>query len=583
MKDSRGRRLDGFEVEEKLFRPAINYVPLPGEVSGQTRYNGLSYNQDNVVTIGSTQYAAWYEPAGGLLIGKRTLPSKVWETFDLSAVAGNPLVLPVDTDSHNNASIGVDAAGHLHVAANMHGDVLRYVRSTSPHDITAWTAPGMVGTDETQVTYPRFSSHPDGTLFFVYRDGASGAGDLFMNRYTGSAWVRVGMIAQGKPTSENPYESRFAISPAGTLALAITWRPNGGDHNANADVHYIESGDKGVTWRAASGAAVTLPLLHANTSALALDTAASNSGIINQFGLDLDGDDNPHIALTLADGATPDRNVHHLYWDGAAWVDQKVTDLLNGMGYNEMPTRPAIACTNDGRVLILTSYPRLNGKIGSFRLIDVTDGAAIDMPIANLDGRDFEVTYDTHALRDRNELVFMVSQANGEVTNPGPEYWAANNWDRQYAGIVTVDLAQAGSILRGEATPPRIRTVAVLNTPNNATVTATSDTIVTGSGGLLSTPELRGRQVFARLTARASTTGGTLTVSVFEVQQGGTSRLFGSIPFTATSTVIRSTPWMPLRYGPVAGIDALLQVLARVSSGQTGTVSTAVLELGVID
>ncbi|WP_255520223.1 BNR-4 repeat-containing protein [Paenarthrobacter sp. YJN-D] len=136
-------------------------------------------------TGGGKRYAVWYNESGALIIGKRTLPNGAWTTFDLSTVAANPLVLPVDNDPHNSASIIVDAAGYIHVAANMHGDVLRYVRSTNPHDITAWTAPGMTGLNEAQMTYTRFALHPDGTVFFLYRDGASGFGDLFLNKERG--------------------------------------------------------------------------------------------------------------------------------------------------------------------------------------------------------------------------------------------------------------------------------------------------------------------------------------------------------------------------------------------------------------
>lgn len=584
MKDSTGRRLDTFEVEAKAYTPPLKYVPLPGQVSGQTGYSGRSYTQDSVCTTSDAQYAAWYDHAGALLVGKRTLPSEVWTTFDLGTVAGNPLVLPVDTDSHNTVCMIVDAQGYIHVAANMHGDVLRYVKSTNPNDITAWTAPGMTGLNETQMTYPRFALHPDGTLFYMYRDGASGNGDIYLNRKNvGGSWTQLGMLAAGKATNENPYESRFVISANGTLGVAFTWRPNGGDHNTNADVHFIKSTDKGATWQSVSGAAVTIPLVHVDTTALALATAATNSGIINQFGLDLDADDYPHIALTLADGATPDRNIHHLYWDGAAWVNQQVTDLQNGMGFNEMPKRPSIACTADGRTLILTSYTRITTKRGTFRIIDVTGGAATDVPFANLDGRDWELTYDGRALRERNELNIMLSQVNGDVTTPGPDYWDANNWTRQFAGVATVDLDQIGAVLRKEAALPVIRTVTSINVPNNSSVTATSDAIIPGSGGLPTPLNFRGKQVFARLTARASTTGGTLTVSLFEIQQGGSSRIFASIPFTGGSTALRSTPWMPLQYGPVNNADALVQLMGRVSATFTGTVSAAVLELGVID
>jgi len=570
--------------ESKSFTPPVSYTALPGQLSGQTGYSGRSYTQDSVCTVGSTQYAAWYDATGALLIGKRTLPSSVWVTFDLTSISGNPLVLPVDTDSHNVVSLIVDAQGYIHVSANMHGDVLRYVRSTNPHNINAWESPGMTGLNETQVTYPRFALHPDGTLFYMYRDGASGNGDIYLNRRNvGGSWVQLGMLASGKATNENPYESRFVISANGTLGVAFTWRPNGGDHNTNADVHFIKSTDKGTSWKNVTGTAVTIPLLHVDNTALALATASSNSGIINQFGLDIDSNDYPHIALSLADGVTPDRNIHHLYWNGSAWVNQQVTNLLNGMGYNEMPKRPAIACTADGRTLILTSYPRVSNVRGTFRIIDVTDGASTDVSVSSLDGRDWEMTYDGRALRERNELNIMLSQVNADVTTPGPDYWDANNWTRQWGGILALDLTQVGAILRKEVSLPNIRTVASVNVPNNSSVTATSDAVVPGSGGLPTPLDLRGKQVLARLTARASTTGGTLTVSLFEIQQGGSSRIFGSIPFTGTSTALRSTPWMPLQYGPINNADALIQIMGRVSATFTGTVSAATLEIGVIE
>lgn len=585
MKDSTGRRLDSFEVEAKAFTPPLKFVSLPGSLSGKSQYNGTSYNQDSVTTGNGKRYAVWYNEAGALVIGKRTLPNGKWTTFDLSTIAGNPLVLPVDNDPHNSASIIVDAAGHIHVAANMHGDVLRYVRSSNPHDITAWTAPGMTGLNEAQVTYPRFALHPDGTVFFLYRDGASGFGDLFLNKSAGgtAAWTQVGKLADGKTTSENAYESRFVIGRDGSLNLAITWRPNGGDANTNNDVHFIRSPDKGTTWKSVVGATVALPFVHSNTTAMALDTANTNSGIINQFGLDTDINNNPHIALMLADGSTPDRNIHHLWWNGAAWVNDQVTDLGNGFSITNWTTRPTIACTNDGRTLITYSTPRFGSLRGLLRLVDVTGGANTEVPLSDLDMRDHEPTYDGRALRERNELVLLLSQANADVNNPGPEYWNVNNWDRQWGGILTVDLAQIGSVFRREVRAPRIRTMQTVAVPTNATVTNTSAAAVTGSLGSLTTPDMRNRPVFVRLTARASTTGGTLTVQVFESQQGGSNRALGAIAFTATSTALRATPWMPLAYGPVLGADSLVQIHAYVSSTFTGTISAATLEIGVLD
>jgi len=571
------------KYEARAFTPPIKFSPVPGALSGKSQYSGVSYNQDAVSTGDGKQYSAWYDEAGALIIGKRTLPAGRWSTFSLSTIAGNPLVLPVDNDPHNNVSIIVDASGYIHVAANMHGDVLRYVRSTNPHDITAWTAPGMTGSNEAQVTYPRFALHPDGTLFFLFRDGASGFGDLFLNKWNGTAWTQVGKLADGKTTSENPYESRFVVGRDGSLNLAITWRPNGGDANSNNDVHFIKSADKGATWTNVSGTAVTIPFVHSNTTALALDTAATNSGIINQFGLDTDVNNRPHIALQISSGAGPDRNIHHLWWNGSAWVNDQVTDLQNTMSLLNWTTRPTIACTNDGRTLITYTTRRFGPVRGTLRLVDVTGGANTEVPLSDLEMHDTEPTYDGRALRERNELHFLLSQANADVNAPNPEYWNVNNWDRQWGGVLSVDLAQIGPVLRREVRAPRMRTVQTVAVPVNASVTNTSAAAVTGSLGSLTTPDMRNRQVFVRLAARASTTGGTLTVQVFESQQGGSNRALGAIAFTATSTALRATPWMPLAYGPILGGDSLLQIHAYVSATFTGTISAATLEVGVID
>lgn len=480
-----------------------------GLVSGQTTYNATSYAQP-VATDGDDLYVALYDTTGALVIRKRTLPLGAWTQFDLTTIAGNPLVLPVANDSHNTASVIVDAQGYIHVAANMHGDVLRYVRSTNPRDITAWTAPGMTGSNEAQVTYPRFALHPDGTLFLLYRDGTSGNGDVYLNRKPpGGAWTQVGMIASGKATNENPYETQFVIDHLGRLNIGFTWRPSGGDHNTNADVHFIRSADKGQTWTSVAGVVVSMPLVHANTSARALTTAATNSGIINQPGLDVDVDGHPHMPLTLADGTAPDRNIHHLWWDGDEWRNDQVTNLGNGMGYDNMPTRPAMVCTASGRSLIAYTPKRWGPTIGTYRMIDVTGPTPVDFPIALLDGRDAEVTVDSRALREQGLLRTVVTSTNGQVDTPGPEYNDLNNWSSQFAGVLTVDLALVSELAQRKTRLPSIEVIGSVSLPENLTVRPPVTVTITGAP-----------------------TGGTWTITI----DGQTA----TVPYNATAAALQT-------------------------------------------
>lgn len=604
MKDAKGRRLDSFEVEARKFTPVLDYNPIPALARGTSGYNARSYNQDSVTTDSQGNiYAVWVASNGHIMISKRAALFGTWQTFDTATIAGTPMNTFVNGDSHNVTSIIADANDYIHVSGNMHGEALKYIRTTNPRDITNWSAPGMVGNTETQVTYPRFALHPDGTLFFHYRDGASGNGDTYLNKWNGASWTRVAKLADGKTNNENPYENRFVIDRNGVLHLVYCWRPGSSvDFNTNNDIHYMRSTDKGVTWKSIGGATVTLPLLHGDNTALIINTPDTGSGILNQAGLDVDTLGRPHITFSWADG--PDRNVHHIWWDGAAWHNDQVTNLKNGMGWYGRPMRSSIACTDDGRTLIFYSSMLISpggaGVVpaptaGTFRMIDVTDGGVRDVPIAALDGREAEVTLDQRALRERGLIRMLLTACNGEETQTTAdktalEYWNDDNWSGQWVGVLTIDAAQVGALTRREVALNRIRTVAQIAVTEAQTVTSTSQIQVPNVQPIVTPPELRGKQVFVRITGRASVSAGgtTLTLQCNEVQQNALglaagNRSFGSLPFPNTTTNHRATPWMPLQYGPINGADAFIRLFGAATGGGTGTISSAVLELGVLD
>jgi len=567
--------------------------------SGQTRYNGTSYSHP-VTSEGNDIYCVAYIGSGGsdngdLIVAKRTLPNGAWTTYDLKNVAANPLALPVDTDSHNTASIIIDAAGYLHVWANMHGDVMRYVKSTNPRDISAWASASMTGTNEGQATYPRPALHPDGDLFLLFRDGASGNGDLYLNRRTtAGAWSQV-KLADGKSNNENPYETPLVIGRDGSLNVGFTWRPNGGDWTTNDDVHFLRSTDKGATWKAVDGTSVSLPLVHSNTSARALLTtggAPTNSGIINQFGLDVDTSGRPHMALSQNDGT--DINVYHLWWNGSAWVNDKVTNLANGTGYDNLPTRPVVVTTNLGRTLIGYSCPRSSTLSGSFRFIDVTpagaaSGTPLEFPFANIDGRDHELNVDWRSLRDQGLFRTLLSCSNAEVSSPGLEYNNIDNWSRQLLGVVTVDLSLLSELAQGKPTLPTIKTIASIGSPNY-TVPNTQTSLASLAANIapyVTGREARNQRLFVSLAMRASvgTSGGTLNVQIREFQQvTNTTRNFGKLAFTGTSTAILATPWMPLSIIPTYGFDMFIDLLAQMTgTTSTGPISSLAMKVGVLD
>ena len=86
----------------------------------------------------------------------------------------------------------VDGDGYLHMSWDHHGHPLRYCRSKEPGSLELTEKMPMTGKKEGRVTYPEFYRLPDGNLLFLYRDGASGRGNLMMNHYdlTTKKWTQ---------------------------------------------------------------------------------------------------------------------------------------------------------------------------------------------------------------------------------------------------------------------------------------------------------------------------------------------------------------------------------------------------------
>lgn len=277
-------------------------VPLPGAVDRAEGWNARAFIQDDLWTQGRAQYAVWVDPAGMPVVGKRPRPGAAWETFDLGSIPGNPLRAPTRRDDHNVYAVGVDASGYLHVAGNMHGDRLRLVRSTQPGDVRSWRPERMVGQDEGAVTYPVFVRRLDGTLLFVYRDGGSGSGSIYLNELRPGAdtWSRVAELIDGEASGESPYLTRVAVDRRGWIHLMVVWRGTT-DPETNNDLSYARSRDGGRSWERADGSPLGLPFTH-GTADLVLDTRPAGSGLANAGGLAVDGKGRPHAILRVVTG-----------------------------------------------------------------------------------------------------------------------------------------------------------------------------------------------------------------------------------------------------------------------------------------
>src|SRR5690606_3499356 len=122
------------------------------------------------------QFTAFYNAAGQMVLGKRTLGDTKWK-LSVTPYSGNV------KDAHNAISMAVDTSGYLHLSWDMHDTPLRYAISKIPLSLELSEQRSMTGKQEDKVTYPESQNLSDGSLLFLYRSGASGRGNLVVNRY----------------------------------------------------------------------------------------------------------------------------------------------------------------------------------------------------------------------------------------------------------------------------------------------------------------------------------------------------------------------------------------------------------------
>lgn len=315
-----------------------------GEGYCRTSVNTAVFRASSLVTSGDTQYVSYYDPEGYVVVGKRQLGSDEW-TLLRSPYKGKV------TDGHNVISMGVDGSGYIHLSFDHHGNRLRYCISKAPGSLELGPLREMTGIDENDVTYPEFYNLAGGDLLFAYRSGASGRGNLVLNRFSDKdrKWSRVQDILIDGENKRNAYWQLF-VDAGGDIHLSWVWRETW-LVETNHDLCYARSRDNGVTWERSDGTPYSLPITLA--SAEKAWEIPQNSELINQTSMTADGDGKPYIATYWRD-ADSDIPQYRLVWhDGAKWRMSMVGNRtqpfsLKGGGTKMIPiARPRLV--SDGR------------------------------------------------------------------------------------------------------------------------------------------------------------------------------------------------------------------------------------------
>ena len=397
--------------------PSYGQLTTVGEGWAGNSVNAVIFRKNSIASWAGKQYIAYYDQQKQVVIGTRKLGQQRW-TVKKTPYFGNA------EDAHRSISLIVDGDGYLHLSWDHHGNALNYAKSLKPGRLELGPKTSMTGLKETNVTYPEFYTLADGNLLFLYRDGASGNGNLMMNHYDvkTKTWKQVqdGLISgEGK---RNAYW-QMAVDARGTIHLSWVWRESA-DVASNHDMAYARSRDGGLTWEKSTGEHYTLPITLA--TAECVRKVPQQSELINQTSMFADAQGRPFIATYWREQGETVPQYQVIYHDGNSWQTanlgfRKTSFSLSGVGTKSIPvSRPQIlAWEKNGRLaMALIFRDQERGE-------KVSVAINTDLKQAKWEVRDlttesvgsWEPSYDTELWKNKgilNLYIQKVVQVDGE-------------------------------------------------------------------------------------------------------------------------------------------------------------------------
>jgi hypothetical protein len=388
-----------------VFHKARNVRIIPVEKGwAKNSVNTVIFRKNSLVSFRDTQFIAFYNENGFVVLGKRKHGATKWQLKE-TTFKGNV------ADAHNSISIMADGEGYLHMAWDQHNNVLHYAKSIFPGSLEMQQQISMTGIAENKVTYPEFYTMPGGDLIFLYRDGSSGNGNLAMNHYSTKTktWKKISADIVDGEGKRNAYW-QACTDAKGTIHLSWVWRETP-DVASNHDICYARSADGGKTWNKLTGEKYQLPIT-ATTAEVAVPIA-QHSELINQTSITADENGNPYIATYYREHGSDIPQYHIIYASEKTWRSvnlafRKTPFTLGGTGTKRIPvSRPQLIAWNRKNNTSIAMFFRdeeRNNKVSVAVNYDIKTSNWILKDLASVDVGTWEPTYDTELWKDKHQL-----------------------------------------------------------------------------------------------------------------------------------------------------------------------------------
>lgn len=379
--------------------------------------NTVVFRRNSLCTYKNTQYIAFYNKDGYVVLGKRHINKNKW-TLVTTAYKGKV------TDAHNTISIITDAHGYLHMAWDHHNNRLHYVMSKEPGSLGMAAEMPMTGLQEKNVTYPEFYKAPGGDIFFMYRDGQSGKGNLVLNRYSTQEkkWIQVHKNLIDGEGKRNAYWQAY-IDNHGTIHISWVWRESP-DVASNHDLCYARSTDGGITWKKSTGEQYQLPITESTAEKAC--SIPQRSELINQTSMCATQNGLPVIATYWRDSSDAAPQYHVVYNTGNRWLTSRLHThkepfTLSGTGTKRIPiSRPQVVAWQSNNTIssiLLFRDEELGSAVTCAYTNNIEKGEWHIKQLLQDNLGSWEPTYDTELWKARNRLDLFVQkteQVDGE-------------------------------------------------------------------------------------------------------------------------------------------------------------------------